>query len=153
KSGIRVGEVADVRFEDRPGFPDGVLVTLAIERKYKIREGTVPRIARALIGDISIDLLPGTGTKPLAMSPDMVGARRFIIEGEVAPDPSKALEAATVAFQRVGGTLSSVDEAAKGIADVTKRAEKIDEFIVTWRDAGRKVNTLSDDLDRVIRAN
>src|SRR3954468_6610930 len=49
KSGIRIGEVASIRFDDRPGEPDGVLVTLALEKKYKIRAGSVPRVARALI--------------------------------------------------------------------------------------------------------
>ena len=65
KSGIRVGEVVSIRFDDRPGQPDGVLVTLALEKKYKIRAGSVPRvISKALIGDVSIDLLPGSGDRP-----------------------------------------------------------------------------------------
>src|SRR3954453_11839589 len=59
KSGIRVGEVADIRFEDRPGQPDGVLVTLSIDRKYKdkIKTRPIPRIARGLIGDVNIELV------------------------------------------------------------------------------------------------
>ena len=61
KSGIRVGEVAAIQFDHRPNQPDGVLVTMAIERKYSIREGSVPRLSRSLIGDVTIDLLPGTG--------------------------------------------------------------------------------------------
>src|SRR5205823_9861750 len=71
KSGIRVGEVRSIRFDDRPGMPDGVLVLIALERKYKIRAGSVPRITRALIGDVSIDLLPGTsdGYLPVAKNP------------------------------------------------------------------------------------
>ena len=64
KSGIRVGEVVAIDFDDRPNQPDGVLVTLALERKYKIREGSVPRLTRSLIGDVGIDLLPGDGGGP-----------------------------------------------------------------------------------------
>src|SRR3954464_6008944 len=44
KSGIRIGEVESIRFDERPDQPDGVLVTLALERKYRLREGSVPRI-------------------------------------------------------------------------------------------------------------
>src|SRR3954462_14070795 len=44
KSGIRVGEVVAIEFAHRPKQPDGVLVTMALERKYPIREGSVPRL-------------------------------------------------------------------------------------------------------------
>ena len=94
KSGIRIGEVAAIAFDDRPNQPDGVLVTLALERKYKIREGSVPRLTRSLIGDVTIDLLPGTGDRPPHDRPTRP-ADAPIIEGDVAPDPSKALAAAT----------------------------------------------------------
>ena len=143
KSGIRVGEVASIRFDDRPNQGDGVLVTLAMERKYKIREGSVPRIARALIGDVSIDLLPSTKTANMPMGATPESAP--IIEGDVAPDPSKALEAATSAFTNVKGTLESIDLAAKGIARVTKRAEGVDAFLANWSGVGQKINGIADD--------
>ena len=40
KSGIRIGEVFAIAFDERPNQPDGVLVTLALERRYKLHEGT-----------------------------------------------------------------------------------------------------------------
>lgn len=150
KSGIRVGEVASIRFDDRPGQPDGVLVTMALDRKYTIRAGSVPRITRALIGDVSIDLLPGTGEGPLPTSDRQASAP--VIEGTVAPDPSNALASATEAIQEVRGTLASIDEAAKGIASMTKKAGNIDEFLTTFRDMGRKVTTLAEDLDQMTKA-
>jgi phospholipid/cholesterol/gamma-HCH transport system substrate-binding protein len=155
KSGIRIGEVASIRFDERPNQPDGVLVTLALERKYKLRAGSVPRISRALIGDVSIDMLPGTGSTFLGLSSTPGGSMdpRRIIEGTVAPDPSNALAAATHAFERVGGTLASVDAAAQGIAKVTQKAQEIDQTIVAFRDMGRKVTVLADDFDRVLREN
>ncbi len=67
KSGIRVGEVSAIQFDSRPNQPDGVLVTLAIERKYSIRKGAVPRLSRSLIGDVTIDLLPGIGQVDLEL--------------------------------------------------------------------------------------
>ena len=36
---------------------------------------------------------------------------------QVAPDPSKALAAATKAFEKAGDTLESINEAANGLAE------------------------------------
>ena len=68
KSGIRVGEVMSIVFDDRPNQPDGVLVTLSLDRKFRIKEGSVPQLSRSLIGDVTIDLLPGTGPGLIATS-------------------------------------------------------------------------------------
>src|SRR6185437_11040886 len=53
KSGIRVGEVMAITFDDRPNQPDGVLVTLSLDRKFKIKAGSVPQLSRSLIGDVT----------------------------------------------------------------------------------------------------
>ena len=68
KSGIRIGEVFSNAFDERPGQPDGVIVTLALERRYKLHEGTVPRLNRSLIGDVTVDMMPGTGPGNLETS-------------------------------------------------------------------------------------
>jgi phospholipid/cholesterol/gamma-HCH transport system substrate-binding protein len=136
KSGMRVGEVHSIAFDERPNQPDGVLVTLALDPKFRIKAGAVPRISRSLIGDTSIDLLPGTGQGLLQVS--KYSASAPVIEGEVAPDPSKALAAATQAFEKVGGTLHSIDEAAGGIARFTKNAENVNKFLDTWTTTGRR---------------
>lgn len=150
KSGIRIGEVSAIRFEDREGKGDGVLVTLALDPKYAIREGSVPRISRALIGDVAIDMTPGSGEGLMAMGKSAKDAP--IIEGAVAPDPANALAAATEAFQNVKGTLESIDAAAKGLAVIAKKAENIDEFLATFQDAGKKVGTLAADVDKLAKA-
>ena len=143
KSGIRVGEVTAIKFDDRPKQADGVLVTIALERKYSVRAGSTPRITRALIGDVSIDLMPSTQSTPMTLGDDPAHAP--IIEGDVAPDPSKALEAATAAFENVRGTLDSIDKAAKGIAVIAKKAETIDAFLANWSVAGQKINLVADE--------
>ncbi len=151
KSGIRVGEVTAIAFDDRPNVPDGVLVTLSLERKYKIKAGTIPRVTRSLMGDASIDLLPGNGQGPLKTGDSPLTAP--IIEGEVAPDPSKALAAATQAFEKVGGTLKSIDKAANGIAEVTKSADKLSTFLATWNTAGQRITAAADGINRFIKDN
>jgi phospholipid/cholesterol/gamma-HCH transport system substrate-binding protein len=151
KSGIRIGEVSAVAFDTRPGQRDGVLVTISLEKKYKLKAGSLPRITRSLMGDVSIDMLPGTGQGLLKTSDSLTHAP--VIEGAVAPDPSKALEAATRAFEKVGDTLKSIDEAATGIAQVTKSAGKLNDFLATWNTTGQRVTAAADGIDRFIRAN
>jgi phospholipid/cholesterol/gamma-HCH transport system substrate-binding protein len=151
KSGIRVGEVTSIVFDDRPNEPDGVLVTLSLERKYKIKAGSIPQLSRSLIGDVTIDLQPGTGPGLIPTSKTPAGAP--VIEGSVAADPSKALAAATQAFQKAGSTLESIDLAASGIAKMTNNAEKISEFLKTWDETGKKVASAASKIDGFIAAN
>jgi phospholipid/cholesterol/gamma-HCH transport system substrate-binding protein len=151
KSGIRIGEVFDIGFDERPNQPDGVLVTLALERRYKLHAGAVPRLARSLIGDVTIEMLPGSGPGylPVARMP----ANAPVIEGEVAADPSKLIATAAKAFDSAGDTLTSIHEAATGLARVSKNAEKLDEFLTTWSDTGRNVSKAARKIDQFIAAN
>jgi phospholipid/cholesterol/gamma-HCH transport system substrate-binding protein len=151
KSGIRVGEVVGIEFDHRPNQPDGVLVTMALERKYPIREGSVPRLSRSLIGDVTIDLLPGTGEGylPTGRTP----AEAPIIEGETSADPSKALAAATVAFEKAGDTLKSISDAADGLSKISKNAEGLGDFLNTWSKTGKDLSLASEGIDRFIKTN
>lgn len=151
KSGIRVGTVTSVVFDERPNKPDGVLVTLSLEKKYKIKAGSVPHLSRSLIGDVHIDLLPGSGSGLLTSARNPLHAP--IIEGAVAPDPSKALAAATKAFEKAGTTLQAIDLAANGIAKMTQSADQIRDFIDTWNGTGRRVAAAAEGIDRFIAAN
>jgi phospholipid/cholesterol/gamma-HCH transport system substrate-binding protein len=151
KSGIRIGEVTAIAFDDRPNQPDGVLVTLALERKYRIKAGSVPRLSRSLIGDVTIDMLPGTGPGPMPTGRTPMHAP--VIDGAVAADPSKALEAATHTFEMVGGALASIDQAASGIAKMTQNADKLTAFLDTWSQTGKNVSTAATRIDAFINAN
>jgi phospholipid/cholesterol/gamma-HCH transport system substrate-binding protein len=151
KSGIRIGEVSAIKFDERPNQPDGVLVTLALERKYKLHEGSRPRLSRSLIGDVTIDMLPGTGPGVLETSRSPLTAP--VIDGDVAPDPSKALESATKAFEKAGDTLQAINDAASGLSKISKSAEKLDDFLSSVADAGKNVSKAAQGIDRVIKAN
>jgi phospholipid/cholesterol/gamma-HCH transport system substrate-binding protein len=150
KSGIRIGEVFAIGFDERPNRPDGVLVTLALERRYKLHEGTLPRLARSLIGDVTIEMQPGSG--PILAVSRLPGDAP-IIEGEVAPDPSKLLVAASKAFDSAGDTLKSINEAAGGLSRLTKNAEKLDEFLTTWSETGKNVSKAANKIDQFIASN
>lgn len=151
KSGIRVGEVVGIVFDHRPNQPDGVLVTVAIERKYSVREGSVPRLSRSLIGDVTIDLLPGTGKNDLQLGSSPANAP--VVEGDVAVDPGKTLAAATVAFEKAGDTLQSINDAASGLAKLTKNAEQLDGFLKTWTKTGQDVSSASQGIDHFLKTN
>lgn len=152
KSGIRIGEVSEIQFDRRPGSNDGVLVTMALERQFPLAAGSVPRLSRALIGDVSIDMLPGDGQGDLILSPSPGAsmAEGRVIEGQISPDPANALAAATTAFERAGETLGAIDEAAKAIAAVAERVEEIPALITTWRETGTRAGALAERLDRVV---
>jgi phospholipid/cholesterol/gamma-HCH transport system substrate-binding protein len=151
KSGIRIGEVVALEFDQRPNQPDGVLVTLAIERKHPIREGSVPRLSRSLIGDVTIDLLPGGGKGNIPLSRSAADAT--IIEGDVATDPSKALAAATIAFEKAGDTLESINQAATGLAKLSKNADGLDDFLKTWNKTGQDVSGAAQRIDGFLKNN
>ena len=59
KSGIRIGEVLSINFDETPNRPEGVIVVLSLERKYKLRKDSVAKISRSLIGDVVIDMVLG----------------------------------------------------------------------------------------------
>ena len=151
KSGIRIGQVSAIKFDERPNQPDGVLVTLALERKYTLHEGTRPRLSRSLIGDVTVDMQPGKGAGVLETGRSPLTAP--VVDGDVASDPSKALEAATKAFEQAGSTLESINQAASGLSKIAKSAEKLDDFLASVADAGKNVSKAAQGIDRVIKAN
>jgi phospholipid/cholesterol/gamma-HCH transport system substrate-binding protein len=151
KSGIRIGQVSKTEFDNRPNQPDGVIITLALERRYRLREGTVPRINRSLIGDVTIDMMPSAGPSLLATHRNPADAD--VIEGEIAPDPSKALAAMTKAFESTGDTFKSINEAAAGLSKISKSADKLDDFLASVADAGRNVSKAAQGIDRLVKDN
>jgi phospholipid/cholesterol/gamma-HCH transport system substrate-binding protein len=151
KSGIRIGEVMAIAFDEREGQPEGVLVTLALERRYHLRKGAVPKLTRSLIGDVAIDMEPGTSNDPLELGKSPGDAQ--IIEGQVAPDPSKALAAATKAFEKAGDTLESINKAASGLAKLTDSSEKLDQLLTTWHTTGQNVSGAAQGIKKFIADN
>ncbi len=151
KSGIRIGEVLSINFDETPNRPEGVIVVLSLERKYKLRKDSVAKISRSLIGDVSIDMVLGSSPDFITYgdTPDKAPE----INGDVTPDPSKALAAATAAFERVGGTLIAIESAANGFSAVAKKAEHLDEFLTTIGETGRNISATAKGINRAIAEN
>jgi phospholipid/cholesterol/gamma-HCH transport system substrate-binding protein len=142
RSGIKIGEVSNVEFDDRPGTPDGVIITLSLDRKSRLRMGSVPKITRALIGDVAIEMTPGTGTDPLPVGE--TARQAPLVEGEVAADPGKMMASAAE-------TLVAIQEAAKGLGGIAKKVEKADELIATFIETGKSLGSASNRLDTVLK--
>lgn len=155
KSGVRVGEVTSFEFTPDDEPEDGVLVTLSLDPKYPIRAGTIPKLSRALIGDVSIDLLPGDGEGPLTTYDTPAEANKIDnrVIGLVATDPFVLLSGAAKTFEKAEDTLVSISLAADGLANITEQAEGIDEFLKTWTGAGQRIDSLAADFGRVVREN
>lgn len=154
KNGIRIGSVKKVAFDDRPdrpkNEPEGVLITLGIDEPFTLTQESVPLVQRALIGDTTIEVLTGSKRlpEPIVLSEDMDKA--MIIPGQVSADPNEALGLATTALTKAGQTLESIDEAAKGVAALTKKAEMLEDFINTWSVTGKKLGQLAERADKVV---
>jgi phospholipid/cholesterol/gamma-HCH transport system substrate-binding protein len=71
----------------------------------------------------------------------------------VATDPSKALAAATLAFEKAGDTLSTINEAASGLSKLAKNAEHLDDFLKTWTKTGQDLSVASEGIDKFIKTN
>lgn len=157
KNGIRIGSVARVAFDNRPkeasDEPEGVLITMGIDEPFKITQDALPMIQRALIGDTTIEIMTSAHLLPepikLSESPD----ETMVIRGEVSADPNEALGLATEALSKVGTTLNSIDEAARGVANLTKKAESLEKFIDTWDVTGKKLGELAMKADRIVQDN
>ena len=152
KSGIRIGEVfaTDVRRTPRqarrrhrdPG------AGTPVQTSRRDRPATQSIADRRRHGRYDAGHRPG----PLATSKTPAVAP--IIEGEVAPDPSKALAAATKAFESAGDTLKAINQAASGLAqDLQERRRSSTSFLASVADAGRNVSMVAQGLERVIKAN
>ena len=138
KNGIRIGAVTKVEFDERPDRP---------------KDESVPLVQRALIGDTMIEILTGSKKHPepvqLSDDPD----RTMIIQGQVSADPNEALGLATTALNQAGKTLSSIEDAAKGVAALTKKAELLEDFINTWSTTGKKLGQLAERADKIVLDN
>ncbi len=152
KSGIRIGEVFATAFDERPDQPDGVHRDPGPGTQVQAARGDRP--ATQPIADRRRHDRHDAGHRPGRFSrPSRTPAAAPVIEGEVAPDPSKALAAATKAFESAGDTLKAINEAAAGLSEISKSAEKLDDFLTSVADAGRNVSKAAQGIERVIKTN
>jgi phospholipid/cholesterol/gamma-HCH transport system substrate-binding protein len=122
-SGIKLGSVSDVRIDREQG---GVLVRLDIHEDYQLPKDSVWQIHRTILGDASIDVLPGSA-QDLLKHGDLV-------EGNAPDDP---MEVVRRLEHTVSQTLTSFTKTSKVWENV-------------GLDVNRVINDKEHDLDMVI---
>ncbi|RPI90781.1 MAG: MCE family protein [Planctomycetaceae bacterium] len=95
KSGILIGAVKEVTFDDRRG---GVDLEIEIREKFPLRKDSEPSLTRSLLGDATIEFAPGTSREFLKAGDQL--------EGLTAEDP---VELVTRLGSDVKSTLESFD--------------------------------------------
>lgn len=151
KNGIRVGEVVEITFDERGPSAEGVMIIVDLSRPVDLKEGTVPLIARGLLGDTTIELQQGPG--PAMLLASITRSNAPILQGETRADPAKAVEIATEAISRASQTLATIDEAAKAISKVTASADGLKDFLETWKVTGEKVGRGAGELEKLLGEN
>ncbi|MEO1996419.1 MAG: MlaD family protein [Planctomycetaceae bacterium] len=139
KNGIQIGDVDAVRFADG----GGVLVDVSLDQKYRLRSDARPRLARTILGDASIEIMPGRSPRFL-QSGTRVKAVRVNSPLEVVQrmesrfgDAIVALQSTSREWQLVGRNLNSLLETNRGDlgAVIDKAAGSLDDFSNTMRTA------------------
>lgn len=149
KSGIRIGKVREVELIANG---QGVRVELEIDEGYVLREDAQPQIVRSLLGDASIDFVPGKSR--VRMKPGAV------LVGKAPDDPMQtvmkleerlsstveAIEETSREWQKVGQNVNALVETNRGSLGmvVERAAASLDEFTNTMRTANSTLSSANE---------
>ena len=137
RSGVRIGEVADVQLDDESGK---VKVTLGIDKHFTIRENETPTLSTSVIGgDSVIDFVPkkqDIKQPPLDRSPVPEGST---IAGETQATVGSLL---TKASEVVPTTQDLMNDIRKSLQALEKMAPNVDATMKEFRDLAAETRTL-----------
>ncbi|MGH7130067.1 MAG: MlaD family protein, partial [Planctomycetaceae bacterium] len=146
RSGVAIGEVRAVRFDDRRG---GVLVLVEIGEEFRLREDARPKLTRSLLGDSSIDFVPGRSNRFLKPGAELAGeppvdplAVVARMEDRVAVS-LETFNSTAREWERVGQNLNGLMETNRGNVDlvIERAAESLHEFSVTMRNFNKTLES------------
>ena len=135
-NGVKIGSVKVVNLAET-----GVLITLEIETKYPLHADAEVTLTRGLLGDASVNVLPGRSPEPLAANTPIV-AKPYLDPMEAVQRMEANVSVALASFQStseewrtVGTNLNSLMETNRGDLDlvVERTAESLHEFTVAMR--------------------
>jgi phospholipid/cholesterol/gamma-HCH transport system substrate-binding protein len=136
KSGIRIGQVRDVRFSDND---EGVIVTAEIDRdRHVYRDEQCAVASSLLLGDTSLEFVHQPGT-PRDRTPLENGA---VIQGQMAPDMTGAIANLQ---QQAAQTLRTLDKAGQDMHAVLTRIDNLVAVNET------KINRVIDETDETMK--
>jgi phospholipid/cholesterol/gamma-HCH transport system substrate-binding protein len=142
KSGVAIGSVQKVTFDDKRG---GVTAIVQIKEHYRLRADAQPLLTRSLLGDAAIEFTPGRSRRVIqpgetidGVSPDgpMEIVRRLEdkLNGTLDSFDSTSRE-----WERVGKNINNLVETNRGNLDevVERAAESLEQFTLTMKTANQ----------------
>lgn len=135
-NGVKVGSVREVRLAER-----GVAIVLDVEAKHPLHADAEASLSRGLLGDTSVDLLPGRSEQPLTADAKIAG-KPYADPMEAVQRMEANVSAALASFQqtsdewrKVGTNLNGLMETRRGDLDlvIERTAESLHEFTVAMR--------------------
>ncbi len=149
RTGISIGKVSEVVFDEKQG---GVVVLVDIKKKHQLRVDAEPRLSRSLLGDSSIDFVPGRSKQFLVPG--------SLLHGTPPTDPMKMVQrmeqAVTVSLQsfnetseewrKVGANVNALMETNRGNLNVVleEAADSLHQFTLTMQKAQKTLESAND---------
>ena len=139
-SGIRIGQVQSLKLvaEGR-----GVMAQVLIDSEFSFRNDSVARISRSLLGDGSIEIIPGSTGQPIANG-DRIAGRANSDPMEVVARMEGKINTTLASFEstghewsRLGQNLNRLMEASgsDGVSTIERSAVAIEQFTRTMQTA------------------
>jgi phospholipid/cholesterol/gamma-HCH transport system substrate-binding protein len=104
KSGVPIGHVRELLFDDKEG---GVTAILNIQKRHTLRKDSKARLSVSLLGDSTVEFTPGVSKETLSPSSR--------IEGEPSPNP----------MEIIARMQSRVDETLASFASTSKEWQRV----------------------------
>lgn len=140
-NGILIGAVKRITLDRQNG---GVLLTLEIKDRYRLRRDAIPQLQQSLLGDAAVEISPGDSPEEFDPGTVLEGTPAFDMT-TIAKRMEEQLSTTMVSFERtsrewqlVARNLNSVVDTDRGsLHDVVDRtARSLDEFTLTMQRAG-----------------
>ena len=150
-NGVQIGHVGNIHLDQNSG---GVLLTLSIEQKYRLRADSEPFLQQSLLGDTVVEISPGRSDQELDRSSILHGKAPFDITA-IVQKMDRQLETTMASFEATSREWQLVARNINGLVDtnrgnlgvvVERTAKSLDDFSVTMQRAAQTF----DNANRVI---
>ncbi|MHC4875284.1 MAG: MlaD family protein [Planctomycetota bacterium] len=150
-NGVQIGSVTRIHLDQQGG---GVLLTMGIEDKYKLRSDSEPFLQQSLLGDTVVEITPGHSDLEFDRSSVLQGKAPFDMTA-IVKKMDKQLETTMASFESTSREWQLVAKNINGLVQtnrgnlgvvVERTAKSLDEFSVAMQRAAQTF----DNANRVI---
>ena len=141
-NGLSIGSVKDIQLDTERG---GILLTLSVEDRFRLRSDSTPTLQQSLLGDATIEFSPGSSPHEFDSSTVMEGQPPFDMMAIVRRMDQQitvtmsSFEATSREWQKLASNVNSLVDTNQGNlrAVVERTAVTLDEFTRTMQSAGK----------------